>query len=368
VEGLPEVATVMELAEVVQQLDDPVLQQTLGGAAGGRQRGTNIHQMLRQLLQALKPGLTADDLKQGNTIKARLQHLGELRDPLPSFPEQQGVYDVYMQFQLQTLDSREVGAAVAKLFGKLLGMQEQDAMAFLWAAKRVGATLGRSNLVLVGLAGSGSAFHRDYTEACNYLMELVVRGGKLNKAYAWWVFVRPSLAAIKAMKAWLLRHPHPGSAAAWARANAEQKAEALETLLKAAEDILEAGEQPPLGVQIMNVKEGGARLTEGMVKELDADPSMKEHIIVLKQRPGDMVRVPPGWIHCVCNGGGSSVKFAWDYYKAERLHHYAAAYDLLGRHVGLAGGDDYMALESMCMGLALQYHLRCTKGPAAAGM
>jgi hypothetical protein len=51
--------------------------------------------------------------------------------------------------------------AAGKLFGKLLGMQEQDAKAFLWAAKRVGATLGRSNLVLVGLAGSGSAFHRD---------------------------------------------------------------------------------------------------------------------------------------------------------------------------------------------------------------
>lgn len=60
-----------------------------------------------------------------------------------------------------------------------------------------------------------------------------------------WVFVRPNLAAINAIKAWLLRHPHPSCVAAYT--NDKQRKAALKELLKAAEGILEAGEQPPLG-------------------------------------------------------------------------------------------------------------------------
>lgn len=74
-------------------------------------------------------------------------------------------------------------------------------------------------------------------------------------------------------------------------------------------------------------------LTEAIVEALDADPSMAEHIVVVRQRPGDIVRVPPCWIHCVTNVTGPSVEFAWDYCHAERLPIYAAAYDLVMRGV-----------------------------------
>lgn len=100
-----------------------------------------------------------------------------MRGDLPNFPTKRGPDDdVYLQFSLQTLGGKELGA-VAKLFGQ---MQEQDAKDLLWAAQRAGATLGSTNLVLVGLAGSGSVFHRDFTEACNFLMALVAQAASLT--------------------------------------------------------------------------------------------------------------------------------------------------------------------------------------------
>ncbi len=84
------------------------------------------------------------------------------------YPKERNTNAVYLKFQMQTHDGHS-----SKLFAELLKMQESDIAAFLRAAQREGATLGRTNLVLVGLAGSGSTGHRDYTDACNYLMALV---------------------------------------------------------------------------------------------------------------------------------------------------------------------------------------------------
>jgi hypothetical protein len=405
VEGLPKTTSVMELAAEVQMLDDPVLEDTLGRDAAFRARDTNVAHMLKRLLQAVR-GTARLGSGAVVSIQEQLKHLGELTGALPPYPKERNTNAVYLKFQMQTQDGHS-----SKLFAELLKMQESDIAAFLRAAQREGATLGRTNLVLVGLAGSGSTGHRDYTDACNYLMALVGPDGKvnLNAVYALWVFVRPTAAAIKAMKAWLLRHPHPfpgpekkqkqtgeqpvkpastqpprqvrdqqaGKEEAQKQQQqqeqgekaAEKRAAQLKPLLKAAEGILDPGEQPKYGGQIMGAGEGnGAFLTEEMVKELRADADMKKHIIVIDQRPGDLVRAPAGWFHFVTNITGASCKFAWDYYSVKRLTHYPTAYEQVFPHLGQAGARDYMAMDAMLIGLAQQYHLRRTLGPAAAGM
>lgn len=408
VEGPPKTAPVMELADMVTMLDDPVLEETLGPAAASKAREANVASMLRLLLSAVRgtsPGFSAV------SVQGQLHELGKVRPPWSQFPREKDTEATYLQFNLQTLDGH-----IPKLFAELLQMQESSAAAFLQAAQRVGGTLGRTNLVLVGLAGAGARGHRDYAEACNYLMALVADGEEapdLSKAYALWVFVRPNPAAINALKAWLLRHPHPFpkkkkqqqqavgkeqppppqqplQASRQCRqqqqavqqqeqqqkgekkkeAAEKQKKAELEALLKAGQGILQPGEQPPFGAQILDApKEEGAFLTEGMVEQLRADPSMQEHIIVIEQRPGDLVRAPAGWIHFVTNVTGPSCKFAWDYYHADHLPHYITAYQVVFPHVGQAGGEDYMGVDTVLVGIADEYHIRCTLGPdAAAGM
>lgn len=124
VEGPPKTASVMQLAEVVTKLDDPVLQDVLGDAAASRTRATRVARVLRLLLSAVQgtaPGTGAVPLTNG-----LLQQLRAVAAPLPRFPKERHNSATYLQFNLQMLDGHST-----ELFAELLQMQKRDAAAHL---------------------------------------------------------------------------------------------------------------------------------------------------------------------------------------------------------------------------------------------
>ncbi len=75
-------------------------------------------------------------------------------------------------------------------------------------------------------------------------------------------------------------------------------------------------------------------------------------VVEVQQRAGDMVHVPPGWIHQVVNMR-PCLKLAWDFADLTRMHLYIRAANEIGAPLfGDALAADYMGVRPM-LGLLL---------------
>ncbi len=170
-------------------------------------------------------------------------------------------------------------------------------------ASRELTDLYRSSLILLGGATTKTGLHLDWTEAFN--IAFAVGTSSLSDPLAVWTFLHPSLA--EQANAWLIEN----------------------------------------GFEKGFKTEGRAFLPSDLVSAfktaMDAlMPSGSVGVEIIMQRAGDMVYVPPGWIHQVYNLQ-PCIKLAWDYYDEKHFALYAMLQSRIAAPLfGNMMTDDYM--------------------------
>lgn len=153
-----------------------------------------------------------------------------------------------------------------------------------------------STLILLGVTGSKTGLHLDWTEAFNIAFEFGQPG-----TLAVWVLFHPSI--VGELDAWLKAHGRPHGLATAGKAHLST--EEMETLR---------------GV-------------------------FGEKMVVLEQKGGDMVFVPPGWVHQVTNLQ-PCLKVAWDTYDARHYEQYCLLHRRIAcKYFGSTMADDYMSFN-----------------------
>ena len=92
----------------------------------------------------------------------------------------------------------------------------------------------------------------------------------------------------------------------------------------------------------------GDKLGKGWLSIAKCEAFMGKHpecMIKLYQRAGDVVHVPPGWLHSVFTLQASA-KVAWDYIVPESLHKSVAAWAHVGTQMETTT-QDYMAAPTV---------------------
>jgi hypothetical protein len=171
----------------------------------------------------------------------------------------------------------------------------------------------RLTLVLLGGAGSGTGLHLDWTQAYNIALALASTGA--GDVLAIWVGIAP--CAVAAADAWLRSLKLEGS-------NQRLFPEGLRT-------------------------KGRVRLDDNMVHQLQLHLSNlhgSNSVVVLEQRHGQVVYMPPGWVHQVTNKE-PCVKLAWDYYEPSNFGKYALVHDMAAKLFGDAMADDYVSVHQV---------------------
>lgn len=170
-------------------------------------------------------------------------------------------------------------------------------------ASRELTDLYRASLILLGGATTKTGLHLDWTEAYN--IAFAIGTSSLSDPLAVWTFLHPSLA--EQANAWLIQNGfEKGFQTAGRAFLSDDRVSAFKTAMDA----------------LMPGGSGG--------------------VLVVEQRAGDMVYVPPGWIHQVYNLQ-PCLKLAWDFYATEHF----AIYSMLQSRIaaplfGAEMADDYM--------------------------
>lgn len=169
----------------------------------------------------------------------------------------------------------------------------------------------RLTLVLLGGAGNGTGLHLDWTQAYN--LALALAGTDVGGVLATWVCIAP--CAVAAADAWLRL----------------VKSEARDEYLY------------PDGLRT----KGKVMLDDNMVQQLRRhliDLHGSNSVVVLQQRHGHVVFIPPGWVHQVVNQQ-RCIKLAWDFYEPLNFGGYAMVHDMAAQHFGNAMADDYVSIN-----------------------
>ncbi|DBA96115.1 TPA: hypothetical protein ACH3X1_015671 [Trebouxia sp. C0004] len=188
---------------------------------------------------------------------------------------------------------------------KLLGDLRESQADMEWWADAMEARINdiyQSTLLLIGKADQGTGFHVDWTEAKN--IAFACNQADLPKVLAVWIFLHPSIA-MKAL-AWLRINGYPNG---------------FETI-------------------------GKVHLSEQEVQALDEHLGVDEHgrqyLVRLEQRHGQLVEIPPGWIHQVTNLV-ECLKMAWDVYELAHVPDYVASWHHISSQVTCSNSEDYMS-------------------------
>jgi hypothetical protein len=176
-----------------------------------------------------------------------------------------------------------VGTRRNKYLQADLGLLLEPNASFLWNVRRAFHSLsasarnlmdlGRSTLALLGGLGTGTGLHVDWSEAYNIAFAVGSSASGERLVLAVWVFLHPN---------------HLAEAVAWIKDHVPRAKQGVLAVPK---------EQRPL-LSEEEVRQMHAALPAGAV-------------VVLEQAAGDVVHVPPGWVHQVSNKQ-PCIKVAWD--------------------------------------------------------
>ena len=154
-------------------------------------------------------------------------------------------------------------------------------------------------MMLLGAAGTGTGFHSDLTEALSVGFE-VSNGASDSTPIAYWCLVNPAfIAAVNQSVKDLFPTVY---------------GEGLATI---SWKTVKGGK----------VREHGRALTLAEMRLLEE--KMPEGVTIIAQHPGDLIYIPPGWVHAVINMR-HCIKFAVDLFVPTHLHMYALSMALVG--------------------------------------
>jgi hypothetical protein len=206
------------------------------------------------------------------------------------------------------------------------------------AAARGINDIGLSTLVILGGVGTGTGFHLDWTQAYNIAFSVgtaVTAGSVL----AVWTFINPLLVgeADNWVKQNIMVIPPPPKK----KARGEQQ---------------QQQSRWPLGFagspDRVHLKGGELDRFLAYIQQLGSDLRIDNPVVQLQQKAGQLVYVPPGWVHQVVNLS-PNVKVAWDYYIADNFHKYAQLQHRIACKFFRGGmAQDYMSFNMVMQELA----------------
>ena len=193
----------------------------------------------------------------------------------------------------------------------------------MMAAARGVNDIGLSTLIMLGGVGTGTGFHLDWTEAYNIAFSIGAAAVAADTVLAVWVFINPLCV---------------GEADAWIK-----------------ETIKTSKRKHSQSTQVSRWPAGFASSAEDRVhlKGVDLERFLEymhslatpNPVVVLEQKPGQLVHVPSGWVHQVINMS-PNVKVAWDYYDASNMHKYVELqHKLASRYFKGSMAGDYMSFN-----------------------
>ena len=193
----------------------------------------------------------------------------------------------------------------------------------MMAAARGVNDIGLSTLIMLGGVGTGTGFHLDWTEAYNIAFSAGSAAVASDTVLAVWVFINPLLV---------------GEADAWIKGT-----------------IKTSKRKHRQSTQVSRWPDGFASSAEDRVHLKGGDLerfmeymhtlSTPNPVVILEQKPGQLVHVPPGWVHQVTNMS-PNVKVAWDYYDASNMHKYVELqHKLASRYFKGSMARDYMSFN-----------------------
>lgn len=163
-----------------------------------------------------------------------------------------------------------------------------------------------STLGLLGTVGNFTWFHCDRDPAQNFAVGVTTKAVVVdeNTVLAMWVLIHPDKAVVADL--WLREHV-----------------------------AADGFHHDSFSIKPTPTKETMLQLRD----HLGMDECGRYYVVILEQRPGDMISVPAGWIHCVINMA-PNFKLAWDYMKPAELPVYTRVWrEILTRIT--TNGEDY---------------------------
>ena len=163
-----------------------------------------------------------------------------------------------------------------------------------------------STLALLGTTGTFTWFHCDRDPAQNFAVGVTTDDHLVDEStvLAMWVLIHPDKAAVA--DEWLCVH--------------------------VADD---GFRHDALSITPTPTKADMVKLRD----HVGVDERGRYYVVILEQRPGDMVHVPAGWIHCVINMA-SNFKLAWDYMNPRELPLYTRVWREILTKI-TTNGEDY---------------------------
>lgn len=192
----------------------------------------------------------------------------------------------------------------------------------MMAAARGVNDIGLSTLIILGGVGTGTGFHLDWTEAYNIAFS--VGAAATDTVLAVWVFINPLLV---------------GEADAWIKGTIKtskrKHSQSTQVSSRWPEGFASSAED-----RVHLKGDDLERFVEYMHSFATPNP-----VVMLEQKPGQLVHVPPGWVHQVTNMS-PNVKVAWDYYDANNMHKYVELqHKLASRYFKGSMARDYMSFN-----------------------
>lgn len=196
--------------------------------------------------------------------------------------------------------------------------------------------IGLSTLVILGSTGTGTGFHLDWTQAYNITFS--VGTAVADSVLAVWTFINPLL--ISSADRWIKENltglgvPRPKKKAR----GEQQQSKWLLGFASSPDHIHLKGSDLD-------------RFLEAMQK-LGSEMGVDNPVVQLQQKAGEMVFVPPGWVHQVVNLS-PNVKVAWDCYTADNFHKYAQLqYRIASKFFKRGMAQDYMSFNMLMQELS----------------
>ena len=155
-------------------------------------------------------------------------------------------------------------------------------------------------MMLLGAAGTGTSLHSDLTEALSVGFEVSNGASDSTTPIAYWCLVNPLF---------------------------------IESVNKSVADLFPAVYRDGLAtiawktVKGQKVREHGRALTLAEMRLLKE--KVPEGNIIIAQHAGELMYIPPGWVHAVINMQ-HCIKFAVDMYVPAHMHMYALSMALVG--------------------------------------
>lgn len=242
--------------------------------------------------------------------------------------------DNYLKGDCSMLESVSVFGTVLHTLGELC----QWSSANLWTSTMFffSGLVNKKNPKKRGELGTG--FHKDITRGANVAFAVEPENAG-SKILARWLFIKPTISALLKVHAYLTSCGEKDTGMqelqdAWVKSGGFNPIPSF------------SGDGRTLHADADDMSKYALPII--LSKEMDViAAALPDDVLIVDQHHGEVVLVPPGWVHAVVNVE-ENWKLARDYAHRSEIPIYAFYHALIGVRMGQRMASDYFSLDSRC--------------------